>query len=76
MPKDIFSPLPTAAAAKEVRSTVYLTDEKIGWIGEMGKAMKSPQAKVCTTHLYEALLISITGQETESSSCVKAKVSA
>jgi hypothetical protein len=76
MPKDIFSPLPTAAAAKEVRSTVYLTDEKIGWIGEMGKNMKSPQAKVCAGYLCETLLISVTDQEEESSSGVKVKVSA
>jgi hypothetical protein len=76
MPKDIFSPLPTAAAAKEVRSTVYLTDEKIGWIGEMGKTVKSPQAKVCTEYLCETLLISIIDQEEESSSSVKVKVSA
>jgi hypothetical protein len=76
MPKDIFSPLPTAAAAKEVRSTVYLTDEKIGWIGEMGKAMKSPQAKVNTTYFCERLLISVTDQEEESSSGVKVEVSA
>jgi len=51
MPGDIFSSLPTAAAIKEVRTTVYLTDEKISWLGEMGKAVKSPQPKKVCVHL-------------------------
>jgi hypothetical protein len=31
---------------KTVRSTEYLTEEMIGWLGDIGKPMKSPQVKV------------------------------
>jgi hypothetical protein len=50
MPTDIFSPLPSTVAMKTVRSTVYLTDEMIEWLGDIGKPMKSPQAKVGSHH--------------------------
>lgn len=75
MPNDIFSPLPTAAALKEVRSTVYLTDEKIGWLGELGKAVRSPQAKVRAKLIGKRPAYCTIDQKEESSSCLKVKVS-
>ncbi|KAG8757054.1 hypothetical protein FRC14_002423 [Serendipita sp. 396] len=44
MPMDIFKSLPPETV-KEIRKTVYLTDEMIEWIIEMEKARKSAQPK-------------------------------
>jgi sister-chromatid-cohesion protein PDS5 len=45
MPKDIMRPL-SPEAAKRVRSKVYLTEEMIEVLGEVGKNPKSIQPKV------------------------------
>ncbi|KAG8829342.1 hypothetical protein FRC17_006732 [Serendipita sp. 399] len=44
MPVDIFSPLPPEAA-KEIRKTVYLTEEMVEWIVDEEKARKLAQPK-------------------------------
>ncbi|PVF91902.1 hypothetical protein CPB86DRAFT_777592 [Serendipita vermifera] len=45
MPSDLFSPLSSPEAVKKIRSTVYLTDEMIGYLGEIGKPLKAVQTK-------------------------------
>jgi hypothetical protein len=66
MPNDLFSPLSSSETAKKVRSTVYLTDEMIGYLGEIGKPSKSPQAKVnlSSSSFVTISLIVIGGEET------------
>lgn len=56
MPLDIFSALPSPAAEKTIRNTVYLTEEMIEWVGEIGKPMKEVQPKVRWLLSYESLL--------------------
>ena len=52
MPADILSPLPPDVA-KKVRTTVYLTDEMVGWLGEVGKSLKPVPAKVWLTSIRQ-----------------------